>query len=196
MIKRAFTWITEFMHDILLATILVMAIVAIIGTPRADAAELLGADLKAWVGAENVSDDQDLIMLGVTMEWDHITFELGHGTRRMEWRTIGEDSWTIGEWQSGTNVSLLWHPLNTNSFVRPHFVWRHASDITRGRPFNDKHEPASDFLGVGLRFEEDGLPIEFDIEVGSLARECDFFKCFSGSRTTEIRAVLRVVFWE
>ena len=107
---------------------------------QARAGELLGSDVSAWVGGEHVNDDQESVMLGVSMEWRQVTLELSHGTRRVHWRTIGEDSWQMNEWQAGSTVALKWHPTRP-AFFRPHVIWRHASDITRGRPFNDKDEP-------------------------------------------------------
>jgi hypothetical protein len=101
----------------------------------------------------------------------------------------------MDEWQSGTNSALRWHPFDTG-FIRPHIIWRHASDITRGRPFNDKTEPTSDFLGAGFTLSQDGEPIEIDFEFGYAARECSWFQCSKGSSTPEVRVAIRVRFWE
>lgn len=162
---------------------------------EASAAEFLGSDVSAWVGGEHVNDDQESVMLGVSFEWRQVTLELSHGTRRTHWRTIGEDSWQMNEWQSGTTSSLKWHPTRP-AFFRPHLIWRHASDITRGRPFNDKEEPTSDFFGIGFTLEQRGEPIALDFAYGKAMRECDILKCFSGSSTNEARVAIRVRFWE
>ncbi len=159
------------------------------------AAEFLGSDVSAWVGGEHVNDDQESVMLGVSFEWQQVTLELSHGTRRTHWRTIGEDSWRMDEWQGGTNTSLKWHPFDTG-FFRPHVIWRHASDITRGSPFNDQEEPTSDFFGLGFTLSEEGERISLDFAYGRLMRECDLFDCFSGSSTNEARVAIRVLIWE
>lgn len=161
----------------------------------ADAEEFLKGDLSAWVGAEHVSHDQDAALIGVSLEWDNFTLEIGHGTKRTKWRTIDENDWQMDEWQSGTNTSLLWHPFK-GGFVRPHLIWRHASDVTRGRPFNDKDEPTSDFLGLGFKLKQPGEPIEVDVEYGYAARECAIIDCSKGAGTAEIRIFIRVRFWE
>jgi hypothetical protein len=174
-----------------------VAVILFLIMKPADAAEFLKGDLSAWVGAEHVTHDQDAIQIGVSLEWDKFTIEIGHGIKRTMWRTIGEPEWQIDEWQSGTNSAIRWHPFDTG-FVRPHIIWRHASDVTRGKPFNDKTEPTADFLGLGVTLSQDGEPIEIDFEFGYAARECSIFdfKCSAGANTPEIRIAIRVGFWK
>ncbi len=169
-----------------------LAFLCIFGAPT-HGAEFLKGDLSAWVGAEHVSHDQDAVMLGVSLEWKYFTVEIGHGIKRTKWRTLDEHDWQMDEWQSGTNSALRWHPFDTG-FVRPHIIWRHASDITRGRPVNDDEEPTSDFLGIGITLSQDGEPIELDIEYGYAARECGLFNCSVGAGTAEVRVAIRVGF--
>ena len=177
------------MHKLLL-------IAAILLAPQTtNAEEFLKGDLSAWIGAESVSHDQEAVMLGVSLEWKYFTFEIGHGTKRTKWRVPSEPEWEMDDWQSGTNSALRWHPFDTG-FIRPHIIWRHASDIARGRPFNDKKEPTSDFLGVGFTLSQVGEPIAIDFEYGFAARECDLFECHKSARTDEIRVAIRVRFWE
>lgn len=194
MLERVFKRSVKIILDILHGVMLLLAFLCIFGVPT-HAAEFLKGDLSAWVGAEHVSHDQDAVILGASLEWKYFTIEIGHGIKQTKWRTIGESEWEIDEWQSGTNTAMRWHPFDTG-FIRPHIIWRHASDIARGRPFNTKPEPNSDFLGIGITFSEDGEPIEFDFEFGYVARECSIFTCYKGSSTPEVRIAIRVRFWK
>ena len=175
--------------------VILLPLAALAMSQNVDAGEFLGSDVSAWVGAEHVSHDQDAVQLGVSLEWTNFTLEIAHGVKRTKWRTIDEPEWQMNEWQSGTNTALKWHPFDTG-FFRPHIVWRHASDILRGSPFNNKNEPTSDFFGAGVTIEEKDQPIAFDVEYGYAARECAMFDCSSGSRTPELRLAIRVAFWK
>jgi hypothetical protein len=162
---------------------------------QAQAGELWGADTSIWIEGEHTNRDQASITLGASLEWRYITLRLGHGIKKTEYRAVGEDNWQMDEWQSGTNTSLLWHPTGP-AFFRPHFIYRHASDITRGRPFNDKHEPTSDFFGVGFRLGEPGEHIELDFDYGLSSRECALWNCaYSANKSWEARVAVRILLW-
>ena len=173
---------------------LIFSILAI--TQTANAEEFLGGDVSVWVGGEHVNEDQASVMLGASLEWRQFTLRFAHGVKSTEYRAIGEPEWEMDEWQSGTNSAILWHPTPP-AFFRPHLIWRHASDITRGRPFNDKNEPTSDFFGAGFTLAEPDERIEFDFEYGLSARECALFNCsHSHNKSWQARVALRIVLWK
>ena len=161
-------------------------------TSNAQSAEIFGVDVSVWAGGEHITHDQDAIQLGVSLEWDHIDVNLSAGMKRTKWRVVDEPSWEMDEWQSGSIVSISWYPFNTTS-IRPMLLWSHSSDITRGRPFNNKKEPTSDFLGIGVTFQKKKL--EIDLAIGRSAKECDLLKCHKGSLTTEVMIRFRGYIW-
>ena len=191
MIGRIFAWIGDLIAETIWVFLAVTTFLAFFPID-AQGAEFLGADVGVYVGGEHITHEQDAVQLGLSLEWEHFDFSVSHGIKRTKWRTVDEDSWQMNEWQSGSITSLVWYPLNT-TYIRPMLLWSHSSDIARGRPFNSKDEPSSDFLGLGVAFEEDRLEIDF--AVGYAARECDIFDCYSGSGTIEAMVRIRGYIW-
>ena len=165
-----------------------LAIAALLIASNANAVEFGG-----WVGGEAVTDGRDAVQLGITVEWKYIEFDISHGVQKVHYRVPAEPEWKMDEWQSGTIGTFRIYPFNTQT-IRPLLVWSHASDITRGEPFNDKEEPTSDFFGAGVTVEVKRF--ELDIAYGSLGRECRIIECYPGSRTNELRIGFRGYFWK
>lgn len=165
-----------------------LAIAALLIASNANAVEFGG-----WVGGEAVTDGRDAVQLGITVEWKYIEFDISHGVQKVHYRVPAEPEWEMDKWQGGTIGVLRIYPFNTQT-IRPLLVWSHASDITRGKPFNDKEEPTSDFFGAGVTVEVKRF--ELDIAYGSLGRECRIIECYPGSRTNELRIGFRGYFWK
>lgn len=155
---------------------------------NADAAEFGG-----FVGTEQTGDALQTVQVGFTVEWKHVAFDLSHGVQKTQWRVPAEPEWKMDEWQSGTAAALRIYPFNTQT-IRPLFIWRHVSDITRGRPFDDENEPTSDYFGSGVTVVMKRF--EFDVTYGSFGRECRVTKCSKGSRTNEFKIEFRGYFWK
>lgn len=168
-------------------------IILLLAPFEAHAAEIFNADVGVWMGIEHITNDQDAVQLGVSLEWEHFDFNISAGTKRMKWRAVGEPEWEMDEWQSGSIVSLSWYPLNTTN-TRPMLIWSHSSDITRGKPFNDTNEPTADFLGIGLTVQKSWF--EIDLAIGRSARECSIIKCHKGSATTEAMIRIKGYIWK
>lgn len=159
----------------------------------ADGAEVWGGHIGTYLGGHYITDGQTSYFIGATWTWEHFEIDISHGTKSLEWRTIEEDQWSMNEWQSGSTIGLRYYPFSLNNF-RPFIIWDHQSDITRGRPFNDKQEPTSDFFGVGVTAEYKRLDV--DLAYGRYARECALFDCAIGSVTNELYIRARVYFWK
>lgn len=191
MIRRFFNWLGEQIMEAIWAIYIIFTVMAFIG-PNAQAGEFLGSDVGVYVGAEHITSEQDAVQLGLSFEWEHFDFYMSHGVKRTKWRTIGEDTWQMDEWQSGSIVGLTWYPFDTAT-IRPMLLWSHSSDITRGDPFNDQEEPSSDFMGIGLTYEKNRFEVDFAI--GHAGRECAVLKCYSGSGTFEAMVRFRGYIW-
>lgn len=170
-----------------------IAIAALILASNVSAADILGADVQGWIGGETVTNGRDAVQIGVTFEWKHVEVDVSHGVQKVHYRVPAEPEWEMDKWQGGTIGVLRIYPFNTQT-IRPLLVWSHASDITRGKPFNDKEEPTSDFFGAGVTVEVKRF--ELDIAYGSLGRECRILECYPGSRTNELRIGFRGYFWK
>lgn len=168
-------------------------IVLLLASFEAHTAEIFNADVGVWAGVEHITNDQDAVQLGVSLEWDHFDLDMSTGIKRMKWRAIGEPQWDMDEWQSGSIVSLTWYPFNTKT-VRPMLLYSHSSDVARGKPFNDNNEPTADFVGVGLTFQKSRF--EIDLAVGRSARECDLLKCHKSASTTEAMIRIKGYIWK
>lgn len=175
-----------------LAAVLICSL-TVVFSEDAESAEFLGSDVQAWAGAETITDGSEAVQLGITLEWKYVEFDLSHGVRQVPWRVPAEPEWEMDEWQSGTTATIRAYPFNTQTF-RPLLIWSHASDITRGSPFNDEEEPTSDFFGAGVTVEVEWLDI--DVAYGSFGRECQIIHCAPGSRTEEFRVSFRGYFWK
>lgn len=152
------------------------------------------AELQGWVGAETVTDGRDAVQIGITLEWEHVEFDVSHGVQKVHYRVPAEPEWKMDEWQSGTIATIRVYPFNWNT-IRPFALWSHSSDITRGKPFNDENEPTSDFFGIGVSAYL-GKRFEIEAAYGSLGRECQIIECYPGSRTNEMRIAFRAYFWK
>ena len=152
-----------------------------------------GAEFGGFVGAAQTGGELQTVQVGLTVEWKHIEFDLSHGVQKTQWRVPVEPEWEMDEWQSGTEASIRVYPFNTET-IRPLFIWTHASDITRGKPFNDENEPTSDYFGAGLTVEIKRF--ELDVTYGTFGRECRVIECSSGSRTNEFKIAFRGYFWK
>jgi len=157
-------------------------------------AEFFGADVGGYVSTQKITDDHEMIQVGLTLEWSHVAVDISHGTRRVAWQTVDEPQWKMDEWQSGSVFSIRGYPFNFIK-IRPLITWVHMSDLVRGRPFNDENEPTSDYMGVGFTIV--WKRFELDVSTGITARECDlFFACGSNAKTHESQIQLRGYFWK
>jgi len=161
---------------------LLILIAALILSTNTHAAEFLGSDVSVFVSVETITNDQDAVQLGFTLDWNHIVLDFSHGVKRMKWRAPSEPQWEMNEWQSGSAVRARIYPFNTETF-RPLIVWNHSSDATRGQPFNDKEEPTSDYFGVGMTIDTGRF--EIDVTFGRVGRECNLFKCGMNAASNE-----------
>lgn len=161
---------------------------------NANAADfLLGSDVGIYVGAQKVTEDHELVQLGVTVEWKYVALDFSHGIRRVAWRVKSEPQWEMDKWQSGSVFSIRGYPFDTRP-IRPLITWVHMSDIFRGCPFNkNKQEPTSDYFGLGATI--DWKKIEIDLSFGVSARECSLFQCDSVSFTNEAQIQFRGYIW-
>jgi len=189
-VKGIFNFVCGAITDILHACMITLALIAIIGSP-AHGAEFLGSDVGVFLASEHITHGHDAWQLGITLRWDHVKFDASHGIKRTKWRTPSEPQWKMDEWQSGSSFALRYYPFNMET-IRPMVIWNHSSDITRGKPFNDKNEPTSDFFGAGFTFEK--RQFELDLAYGRLGRECRVIQCAPGSKTNEFMFTLRGYF--
>jgi len=152
-----------------------------------------GVEFGGFVGGAQTGDSLQTVHIGLTVEWKHVEFDISHGVQKTQWRVPVEPEWQMDEWQSGTTGSFRIYPFNTET-IRPLLIWSHVSDITRGKPFNDKEEPTSDFFGAGVTIEVNRF--ELDLTYGSFGRECHFTTCSPGSKTNEFKIAFRGYFWK
>lgn len=171
-----------------------IAIAALILAGNVNAAEIFGADVQGWIGGDAVTDGRDAVQIGITLEWEHVEVDVSHGVQKVHYRVPAEPEWEMNEWQSGTIATIRVYPFNPGT-IRPFVLWNHASDITRGKPFNNQNDPTSDFFGIGVTTY---VNTRFEIEAayGSLGRECIILECAPGSRTNELRVAFRMYFWK
>ena len=134
------------------------------------AANADAAEIDAYVGGQSVINDADAVQIGVTVDWEYVAIDLSHGIKRVQWRVKSEPNWQMDEWQSGSEFGIRVRPFGRQRKITPVIMWSHLSDITRGRPFNDKEEPSSDFIGSGFTVE--WKRAELDIAYGWQLREC------------------------
>lgn len=172
----------------LIAIAIVLSLMA-----EADSAELFGADIGAYVGGQTITNDTKTVQVGLTLEWRHISVDVSHGIKKTDWRVENEPTWEMDDWQSGSAVNIRVYPFNTTT-IRPLITWVHLSDATRGVPFNNKEEPSSDYVGVGITLVWKRL--ELDISTGISGRECTFFSCGSQAKTHETQIQIRAYFFK
>ena len=174
-----------------------IAIAILLFVYEAHSAELLNADIGAYVGAQTITNDTKTVQVGLTLEWTYVSVDMSHGVKKTEWYVENEPTWKMDDWQSGSVFGVRLYPFNTTTLrttVRPLITWVHMSDAFRGVPFNDKEEPTSDYVGVGVTFVWNRL--ELDISTGISGRECMLFSCNSEAKTRESQIQIRAYFFK
>ena len=180
--------------DSLMGTLLIMfpfVILLLSLSTEAKAEDFLGADVGVYLGSQVITNETESFQVGLTLDWNVVAIDMSHGIKRTSWRVESEPEWEMDDWQSGSIFSIRVYPFNTETW-RPLITWVHLSDITRGRPFNSKEEPTSDYLGVGVSYEYKKIGLDF---TGGLSgRECAVFSCNSKSQSFEAQIQMRFYF--
>ena len=156
-----------------------------------------GAEIGAYISAQTVLDDADAVQIGVTIEWERVEIDLSHGIKRVSWHVPIETSWEQDKWQSGSEFNIRAYPFDSWYDWRTMVMWSHLSDVTRGKPFNDKDEPSSDFVGFGVTKEWRNF--ELDIAYGWQLRECVLTKmsdCPDANISNNFMFKFRGYFWK